>query len=172
MLSEQTRERILAEKDRYPERRSALLPALQIAQEETHWLPRETLYEVAELLGADPNALYDLATFYSLLHTEPVGRYVLRVCNGLSCYIRGADELIEHLSYRLDTPSHGTSADGMWTLEPFECLAACDGAPAMMVNDELYRNLTPESADDLVVHLCGKAEAETLAGNGHLPGRS
>ncbi|MEJ7652468.1 MAG: NAD(P)H-dependent oxidoreductase subunit E [Chloroflexia bacterium] len=89
MLSEPTRQLIVAESIRYPQRRSALLPALQLAQDEAGWLSRETMEEVASLLETDPNALYDLATFYSLLHTEPVGRYVVRVCNGLSCYIKG-----------------------------------------------------------------------------------
>ncbi len=153
MLSEHSRQLILAEAERYPRRRSAFLPALQIAQDEQGWLSPETMREVADLLETDTNALYDLATFYSLLHTEPVGRYVLRVCNGLSCYIRGSDHLIERLCDTLDVRPHGTSADGLWTVEPFECLAACDGAPAVMVNGELYRNVTVERADDLVERL-------------------
>lgn len=157
MLSEQTREQILAEAQRYPQRRSALLPALQLAQDETGWLSRETMSEVADLLETDPNALYDLATFYSLLHTEPTGRYVLRVCNGLTCYIRGCDPLIDHLSSRLGVKPYGTSADGLWTLEPFECLAACDGAPAMMVNGDLYRNMNSEQADALIEDLKSRA---------------
>lgn len=166
MLSEETRQLIVAETQRYPERRSAFLPALQLAQEETGWLPKETVYEVASLLEADPNALYDLATFYSLLHTEATGEYVLRVCNGLSCYVRGADPLIEHLASRLNVRPHGTSEDGTWTLEPFECLAACDGAPAMMVNDELHRNVTPEEADSLIGRLSGDARLSPPSRNG------
>ena len=158
MLSEQTRQRIVAETTRYPQHRSALLPALQIAQDEAGWLSPETLSEVAELLDTDANALYDLATLYSLLHTKPAGKYVLRVCNGLSCYLRGSDPLIEHLSRRLGVQPYGTSDDGMWTLEPFECLAACDGAPAMMVNAETYLNMNVEQVDALIEDLRGRTE--------------
>jgi NADH-quinone oxidoreductase subunit E len=153
LLSESTRQLILAETERYPRRRSAFLPALQLAQAETGWLSPETLREVAGLLDADPNALYDLATFYSLLHTEPVGRSVVRVCDGLSCYLRGADRLIERLCAGLGVAPGGTSPDGRWTLESFECLAACDGAPALLVDGELVRNAYPEQADALIEDL-------------------
>ncbi len=111
------------------------------------------MYEVAELLETDPNALYELASFYSLLHTQPVGKHVVRVCNGLSCYLRGADPLLDHICGRTGVRPYGTSEDGLWTVEPFECLAACDGAPALMVNDDLYRNMNTEQADALLEDL-------------------
>jgi len=115
--------------------------------------------EVASLLETDPNALYDLATFYSLLHTEPVGRYVVRVCNGLSCYIKGADLLLEHICRRAGVEPYGTSSDGLWTVEPFECLAACDGAPALMVNGDLYKNMNADQADALIEDLAARPVA-------------
>lgn len=163
MLSESTRQSILLELGRYPVRRSAYLPALKLAQAETGWLSRETVAETAQLLGADPNTLYDLATFYSLLHTEPAGRYVMRVCNGLSCYVRGSDPLLEHVCERLGVAPYGTTDDRKWTAMPFECLAACDGAPALMVNDDLYTRMNAEQVDALIDDLTRAADTQPTA---------
>lgn len=164
MLSDATRKNILVELGRYPVRRSAYLPALQLAQKETGWLSRDTVAEIADLLDADPNTLYDLATFYSLLHTEPAGRYVMRVCNGLSCYVRGSDPLLQHVCERLGVAAYGTTGDRLWTVMPFECLAACDGAPALMVNEDLYTRMNTEQIDALIDDLARRAGASAASG--------
>src|SRR5207248_7089484 len=97
MLSEETRARIAAELTRYPQRRSAVLPALRYAQEEVGYLPPEVLDEVGQLVGVDANALGMLATFYDLLHVSPVGKCVISGCDGLACHLNGSGEVIDAL---------------------------------------------------------------------------
>ena len=140
-----------------PERRAALLPALKAAQAEAGWLPRETMEEVAGLLGLDPNAAYMLATFYTMLHTEPVGRYVLEVCRSLPCYLVGCDTIIAQLEEKLGVEEGGTSADGMFTLVIGECLGDCMHAPMMRVNDDFVGPLRPDGLDDLLAALRARA---------------
>src|SRR5215218_2832285 len=94
-----------------PEPRSALLPALKVAQRERGWLPQETLAEVAGMLGLDANAAYMLATFYTMLHTEPVNHYALEVCRSLPCYLNGCDQVIATLEQQLGVPVGGTTED-------------------------------------------------------------
>jgi len=137
-LSEATRAKILAELDRYPRRRSALLPALRHAQDEVGYLPQEVLSEVGDLLAFDPNALAMLVTFYDLLHAGPVGKRVLSVCDGLACHLLGSGEVIDAIGRHLGIHLDETTADGNFTLNRMECLAACHIAPCLIVNGEDY----------------------------------
>jgi NADH-quinone oxidoreductase subunit E len=140
-----------------PVRRSALLPALKAAQQERGWLPQETMAEVARLIGLDPNAAYMLATFYTMLHTEPVGHYALEVCRSLPCYLRGSDEVTEALKRELQVDEHGNSADGLFSFQTGECMGDCLHAPMMRVNDDYVGPLAPETIGEVVTILRRRA---------------
>jgi len=147
-----------------PDRRSALLPALKAAQREAGWLPRETMAEVAGLLDLDPNAAYMLATFYTMLHTEPVGHYALEVCRSLPCYLRGGDDVIAALQAELEPDEHGNSADGIFTMTIGECLGDCPHAPMMRANDDYVGPLAVETLDEALAALRARAGAARHGG--------
>lgn len=118
--------------------------------------------EAAELLGMTPAELEELATFYDFIYREPVGRYVIHICDGVVCHIHGYDFLMDHLCSRLEIQPGGTSADGLFTLLPVCCIGYCDHAPAMLVNRKMHGRLTPERVDALLEQL--KKEADVPAG--------
>lgn len=140
-----------------PEARSALLPSLKVAQRELGWLPQETLAEVAGLLGLDANAAYMLATFYTMLHTEPVGHYALEVCRSLPCYLRGGDEVIAAIERDLQPGEDGMSADGLFSMTIGECLGDCPHAPMMRVNDDFVGPLDPATVGETLAILRRRA---------------
>ena len=142
-----------------PAKRARLLTALYIAQEQEGYLTPEALGRISERLGVPEVEVYSTASFYTLFRTEPVGRYVIQVCRGLSCYLAdGAERLVEYLERKLGIAVGETTSDGMFTLETVQCLASCGTAPAMRVNDELYENLTTEKVDKVIEQLRERAE--------------
>jgi NADH-quinone oxidoreductase subunit E len=164
-LSEEARSQIQAAIAYYPQRRTAVLPALRIAQRDAGYLGPETVNEVAELMELDPNAVYMLVTFYDMLYRDAKGKYVLGVCKNIACYLRGADQILEHLQARLGVGLNETTPDGVFTVRPFECLASCGSAPAILVNNEEYREwLTIEKVDQLLEELRARP---TEAGGEH-----
>ena len=160
MLSEATRAAIRREHDRYPDSRSALIPALRLAQDEAGYLSPALLAEVADIVGEDANALASLASFYDMFYLEPVGRYVISVCHGFACYLNGCDPLIDYLTERLGVPVGGTTPDGLFTLHTMECLAGCGIAPMMLVDGTYYGNLTPAKIDSILAELAARAQGE------------
>jgi NADH-quinone oxidoreductase subunit E len=131
-----------------------LLAALYLAQEQYGWLSPEAIQRVSARLNLQPGKVMSAASFYSLFKLKPQGIYVIQVCEGLSCYlVGGAEPLIEYLSERLGIPPGETSADGRFTLEVVQCLAACGSAPALRVNDDIYENMTLETIDELIEQL-------------------
>lgn len=162
LLSERTRAEIRAAMARYPRSRSAAVAALRAAQEQLGWLPAEAVAEVAAEMDLDPNALHQLVTFYDMFYDRPKGSYVLGVCNNLSCYLNGSDQLLGYLQEKLGIAPGETTEDGLFTLRTVECLAACGNAPAMMVNEDYYERLTREDVDRLLEKLRreGRGDAE------------
>jgi len=145
-----------------PARQARLLTALYIAQEQKGYLTPEALERVARRLGLPLASVYGTTSFYTLFHTRPVGRYLLQVCRGLSCYLAdGAERLVDYLQRKLGIQVGETTADGLFTLETVQCLASCGTAPAMRVNDELYENLTTAKVDLLIDELIERAEQWT-----------
>ncbi|MCU0438400.1 MAG: NAD(P)H-dependent oxidoreductase subunit E [Raineya sp.] len=143
----------------YPEgkQKSAILPVLHIAQTEFGWMSANVMDYVAQLLNIKPIEVYEVATFYTMFHLEPVGKYVLEVCRTGPCMICGADEIFEYLKKKLGVELNEVSADGRFTIKAVECLAACGGAPCLQVKlkseDGIYKyyeNLTPEKIDELI----------------------
>ena len=140
-----------------PAKQSMLLAALYIAQEQQGYLTKEAIARVAKRLGLSPGQVYQTASFYTLFREQPVGRYVIQVCDGLSCYLcDGADRVAAYVSAKLGIRPGETSADGRFSLEEVQCLASCGTAPAMRINDQLYENLTPASIDAILERLMGE----------------
>ena len=138
-------------------RRSMLLTALYIAQEQYGYLSEDALRRVAERLGLSPQDVYSTASFYSLYRTEPVGRYVIQVCDGLSCHLAGgADSLVDYIQQKLGIEVGQTTPDELFTLQTVECLASCGTSPALRINDELYEQMTPEKVDRLLDQLASR----------------
>jgi NADH-quinone oxidoreductase E subunit len=131
-----------------------LITALYIAQERYGYLSKEALEQVAEQLDLSYKEVYSTASFYSLFRMEPVGQYVIQVCEGLSCYLNdGAEKLVDYLKDKLNVEVGETTQDGKFTLETVQCLASCGTSPAVRINDELYDNLTKEKLDAILEQL-------------------
>ena len=158
------REKIKQAAARYPDQRSAIMPALLIAQTEHGHLPGPVLEEVADILGVERIWVYELATFYTLFHTEPVGTFHLQLCDNVSCMLCGSEALLKHLEMALGVKKGETTADRLFTLSTVECLGACEMAPVMQVGDDYHGNLDIARIDALLARL--RAEAGQTAGAG------
>jgi NADH-quinone oxidoreductase E subunit len=138
-------------RERYPETKAALIPALHLAQGAWGgWLPNEAVQAVADELDLPAAEVWGVVSFYDLFHTRPVGRHRLRVCTNLPCQLRGAEEIMEHLGERLGVGEDQVTPDGACSYVHFECLGSCDTAPMMMIDDRYEENLTPERVDDIL----------------------
>lgn len=138
---------------RYPEGRhkSALLPVLHLAQAEFDgWLSPAVMDYVASLLSIKPVEVYEVASFYTMFNLAPVGKCLIEVCRTGPCWLRGADDIVEHLEKRLGVKEGETTADGMFTLKTVECLGSCGTAPMLQCGADYYENLTTEKVDTLI----------------------
>jgi NADH-quinone oxidoreductase E subunit len=152
----------------YPEPRSALIPLCHLAQEQDGWLTPEAMVDIAGLVGVTPGEVFGTASFYDMLHTEPVGRYVVAVCTNIACLLGGAAELLEHAEHALGVGAGGTTTDGTITLEEAECLADCDRAPCVQVNHRYVGAQTPASFDQLIGDLRSGARDGDIPPHGTL----
>jgi NADH-quinone oxidoreductase subunit E len=152
----------------YPEPRSALIPLCHLAQEQDGWLRPEAMSDIAELTGVTAAEVRGTATFYDMLHTEPVGTYVVSVCTNIACLLGGAAELLEHAEDALGVRAGGTTPDGVFTLEESECLADCDRTPCVQVNHRYVGGQTAETFDQLLVDLRSGALDDTVPHHGTL----
>jgi NADH-quinone oxidoreductase E subunit len=155
MLKEKYAQEIEILLARYPEgrERSAVLPLLHMAQDEHGYTSKEAIDEVADILGLDPTEVLGIAGFYTLYYEEPVGKYVLEVCNDLPCALRGADEFIEMACRKLGVGLDETTPDGLFTVKNVMCLAACDKAPMLQCNLKYVENLDEAKFDQLIADL-------------------
>lgn len=158
MLREKYGKEIDALLARFPEKKSAVLHLMHLAQNEYGHMSDEAMKEVAEICEIDPTHVLGLAGFYTLYYEEPVGKYVLEVCNDLACALRGSEEFVEMASRKLDIPVDGTTNDGMFTLKTVMCLGACDRAPMLQCNLKFYENLDEAKFDNMIAMLRMKAE--------------
>jgi NADH-quinone oxidoreductase subunit E len=150
-LSEHAVQEIRALPARFPHVRSAVMPALDIAQEEVGHLTPEAMVEVAGLLDLDPGYVEGVATFYPLFHLSPIGKHHFYVCTNLSCALRGATEICDHVKSRVGVEEFGeVSADGLFSVEEVECLGGCEFAPMMRYAHRFHYDLTPEKIDAVV----------------------
>jgi NADH-quinone oxidoreductase subunit E len=145
---------------RYPEgkQKSALIPILLLAQEEFGWLSTETMDYVAGLLQIEPIEVYEVATFYSMYHIKPVGRYMFEVCQTGPCMLNGSDDIISYIGEKLGIRPGETTNDGLFTLKTVECLGACGYAPMMQLGKYYREHLTKEKVD-AVIDECRKNAA-------------
>jgi NADH-quinone oxidoreductase subunit E len=167
-LTAEISERAQALVELYPEPRSALIPLCHLAQEQDGWLTPEAMRDIAGLVGVTPTEVYGTATFYDMLHTEPVGSHVVAVCTNIACLLNGAAELLEHAESTLGVNAGGTTADGVVTLEEAECLADCDRTPCVQVNHRFVGGQTPESFDALIAELRSGARVADIPSHGTL----
>lgn len=135
---------------RYPTRRAVLLPALHMIQHEYNWIPMKAVQEVAEFLEIAPAEALDTATFYEEYWLRPKGKYLVQVCRSLSCEICGSRQITDHLRDKLGIEVGETTNDGKFTLIELECLGSCGTAPAVLVNDVLYEDVTTQSVEQLI----------------------
>jgi NADH-quinone oxidoreductase E subunit len=150
MISEQAKQRMRDLAARYPVARSAIMPALYIAQQEEGYINHDALQAVAEAIGLTVDDVESVATFYTMYYQHPPGKKVIKVCTSIACYLRGCDAVVNHLEKRLGIKRGETSADGNYTFMTVECLASCGTAPVMQVNDEFVEKITLEMVDALV----------------------
>ena len=140
----------------YPTKRAATIPTLHLAQEQNGYVSDEVMECVAGLLDLSVAQVQDVVTFYPMFFQEPVGKHVIRVCKTLPCMLCDSKKILDHVSTTLGIGPEQTTEDGMFTLLTVECLAACDQAPVMMVDDDLYGKLTPDSVDEILARISGK----------------
>jgi NADH-quinone oxidoreductase subunit E len=132
-------------------KRSAVIAALHAVQHEEGYLPQASMDAVAGYLGIPPIQVYEVASFYSMFETSPCGRHHISVCTNISCMLRGGEEMLSHLEKRLGIKVGESTADGRFYLkQEEECLAACNGAPMMMVNHVYFEHLTPAKVDQIL----------------------
>jgi NADH-quinone oxidoreductase subunit E len=136
---------------KYPQPRSAVMPALDLAQEEVGYLTPEAMSEVAAALKLDPGYVEGVATFYTLFHLQPVGKHRFYVCTNLSCTLRGANDIVDHVKGAIGVHEAGElSKDGLFSYEEVECLGACEYAPVMRLDHRYEKDLTPQKIDALI----------------------
>lgn len=136
---------------KYPSRRSALLPLLWMVQEQEGWISQDSMREVAEQIGCTPAEVYEVVSFYTMYNQRPTGRHHIQFCHTLSCAVCGAHEAVEYIRHKFNfAEGHSTSRDGRFSLVEVECIGACSEAPAMLVGETLYGDLTPERIDAIL----------------------
>jgi NADH-quinone oxidoreductase subunit E len=137
----------------FPEKNSALLPALYLIQDEFGWIPPEAVKQLAKILETTPNKIYGVLTFYTMFQTRPVGKYHIQICRNVSCSLMGANHLIEYLSEKLKIEPGETTQNKKFSLSLVECLGSCGTAPVMMINDSYYENLDKSIVDKILKSL-------------------
>jgi NADH-quinone oxidoreductase subunit E len=146
---------------KYPLKRSALIPMLLYAQDEIGYLSDAVIEEVAERIGITPLDVRNVASYYSMLRFKPAGKYNIQVCTNISCMLRGAYDIFEHLQDKLGIGHKGITADGLFSLEEVECIGVCCWAPALQVNYDFHDDLTNEKVDQVLDSYRAKGKGET-----------
>jgi NADH-quinone oxidoreductase subunit E len=150
MLSDEQRREVLDELEHYPTKQAACIEALKIVQKHDRWVSDEAIQELADLIGMPAAELDSVATFFNLIYRRPVGRHVILLCDSVSCWLMGCNEIRAQLVDRLGIDYGQTTKDNRFTLLPMACLGTCDRAPAMMIDEQLHRDLTAESLDKIL----------------------
>jgi NADH-quinone oxidoreductase subunit E len=151
MLNDEERQELDKELEHYEFERAACIEGLKILQRHRGgWVSDESIADLAEYLNMSPAQVDNVATFYNLIYRKPVGKNVILLCDSVSCWLLGYEDIKNHLQERLGIGFGETSEDGEFTLLPMACLGACERAPAMMVGEHLYHNLTPEKLEDIL----------------------
>jgi NADH-quinone oxidoreductase subunit E len=150
MLTEEEKREIETELQHYEQKQAACIEAMKIVQRHRGWVSDESIQDVANLLEMTPDELDSVATFYNLIFRRPVGKHVILICDSVSCWIMGYEDLRRHLIERLGINLGETTTDGRFTMLPIACLGTCDHAPALMIDNELYRDLDSQKIDQIL----------------------
>lgn len=145
---------------RYPVAKSATIPLLHLAQEQNGYVTDEAMEHIAELTGTTPAQVLGTCSFYEMFKREPVGTYLVNVCTNISCQIMGGEELLHHAEQKLGIKAGSTTADGKFTIEDVECIAACTEAPCLQVNYRYFHKITNDQFDELVDDLASGKKAD------------
>jgi NADH-quinone oxidoreductase subunit E len=161
MISDSTKARFAREVAKFPadQKQSAVMACLSIVQQELGWVSPESEQVVAEVLGMPVMAVHEVTTFYNMYNQKPVGKFKLNVCTNLPCQLRGGAQALAHLEHKLGVNVGGTTADGLFTLQPSECQGACADAPVLLVNDRHMCSFMSHEKLDQLVDSLKKAEA-------------
>jgi NADH-quinone oxidoreductase E subunit len=138
---------------RYPTKQSAVMPLLWLAQDTWDWLDLDVMRLVARTIEVPPSQVHAVASFYTMFKKSPTGKYLIQICQTLSCALVGAEAIVEHLNRVLEVDAHGNSKDGLFTILRVECLASCGSAPMMQINEHFYERLTPATCDQIIAGL-------------------
>lgn len=152
-FTEENRVKIENTLKKYPDKKSAVMPVLYIAQEQNGWISLEVMKEIAGVLDMPEEEVLGVVTFYTMYHKKPAGKYHIQVCTNVSCMLRGAYEIFEAVKDKLNITDGKTTEDGLYSLEEVECMGACGGAPMIAVNEDYYENLTRESSLEILNNL-------------------
>jgi NADH-quinone oxidoreductase subunit E len=150
MLTEKEITKIDQEISHLPHKSAACIEALKIVQQERGWVSDNSIKLIAEHLETSPEEVDSVATFYNLIFRKPVGRHVILLCDSISCWVVGYERIRDHLKVRLGIDWGETTGDDRFTLLPIPCLGTCDHAPAMMIDNDLHRDLTAERIDEIL----------------------
>ena len=160
MISEKYADEIKGIMARFPSKKSAVLPLMYLAQHEHGYMSQAAMQEVAELLDLDPTHILSLAGFYTMFYEESVGKFVLEICNDLACCLRSGEDFLAMARQKLDVDAKGNSKDGLFSIKPVMCLAACDNAPMLQCNLKYYENLDEAKFDELIAQLRERADSD------------
>ena len=138
---------------RYPVKKSALIPLLHLAQEQSGYVSEDAMQHIAELVEVTPAEVLGTCSFYEMFKREPVGKFLVNICTNISCQLLGAEELLHHAEHTLRIKPGGTTDDGLFTLEDVECLAACTEAPCLQVNYRYVNKVSSADFDKLITDL-------------------
>jgi NADH-quinone oxidoreductase subunit E len=133
-----------------PYKQAACIEALKVVQEHRRWISDESLKDIASYIQMSPEELDSVATFYNLIFRKPVGRHIILICDSITCYVMGHEKIAAHISEKLGIKYGETTSDNRFTLLPNPCLGTCDHAPAMMIDNDLYRDLSIAQLDDIL----------------------
>jgi NADH-quinone oxidoreductase subunit E len=134
----------------YPTKRSALVPMLLFAQDEVGHLSDAVISDIAKRVELTDLEVRNVISYYSLLHTKPMGKYHVQVCTNISCMLRGGEEILDHCKQKLGIGHKQTQSNGLFSLEEVECIGACSWAPAVQVNYDFHENLNPDKMDKVL----------------------
>ena len=157
ILTEETTKQMREKASQYPQRKSAILPALTIAYHQVGHLNDDIYKEISRVIRVPHVEVAEAATFYTLFPKQPVGKYLIQVCHNISCALLGADSLVTYLEEKLGIKKGETTPDNLFTLITVECLGSCATAPMMQINQDYYENLTREKVDRILEELKAKA---------------
>ena len=157
ILSEESIKEIKEKVQKYPRKKSGILPALTVAYRQLGYVDPEIYRAISEVIGVPHVEIAEAATFYTMFPKKPRGKYLIQVCHNISCALLGADSLITYLEDKLDIKKGETTGDNLFTLISVECLGSCSTAPMMQINNDFYENLTREKVDNILQELKAKA---------------